>query len=145
CVPRYGNRLPGAVWPRLIRARGDSLLTELAHVPILLVGHVPERDRVLRFEIVAGKGVRMEKPITHDQCSFGRLRPKLMHHHIFRMHRQEHVREDRIIKNALRAFFIFLVLACRAVAERRRVIMLNLFLPPSIRSMSMSMSMSTRT
>src|SRR4029078_5461821 len=50
-VPRGGNALPWRVRARLVRARGNALLAQLAHVPVLLVRHVPELNRVLGFEI----------------------------------------------------------------------------------------------
>src|ERR1700736_2594550 len=65
-VPRRRNFLPRRIRPRLIRARRDPLLTQLAHVPILFVRHVPEFNRVLRFEILSGERVRMKKPVAHD-------------------------------------------------------------------------------
>src|SRR5437773_9077601 len=101
-VPDRRNTLPRRVRSRLIRARGNTLLTQLAHVPILFVGHVPKLNRVLRPEIFSTERVWMKKPIAHNQRSLWRLRPELMHHHVFGMQAEQHVREDRIIKNLLK-------------------------------------------
>ena len=112
-IPRGWNFLPRRIWPRFIRARRDSLLAQLAHVPILFVRHVPELNRVLRFEVFSGECVRMKKPVAHNQGSFRRLRPELMHHHVFGVQREQHVRKDRIVKNNL-------VLMIRSATGRTR-------------------------
>src|SRR6266496_5078185 len=67
-VPCRGDALTRRVRPRHIRARGNALLAQFAHVPVLLVYHVPEFDCVVRFEILALKRLWMKKPITEDQC-----------------------------------------------------------------------------
>src|SRR5437764_215064 len=82
-------------------------------MPILFVGHVPEFDRVVRFEIFSTERVRMKKPVAHDQRPLRRPRPELMHHHVFRMQTEQHIWEDRIIKNNL-------VLMVRSASGRTR-------------------------
>src|SRR5438094_946075 len=82
-VPCRRNTFARRVRPRFIRARRDSLLAKLAYVPILFVRHVPKFDRVLWLEISSVDRVRMKEPVADDQCSPRRLRPELMHHHVF--------------------------------------------------------------
>src|SRR5205823_13294426 len=67
---------------RRVCARRNSLLTQFANVPVLFVRHVPEFDRVLRFEIVLLEGVRMKKPIADNPCSLWRLRPEIGRAHV---------------------------------------------------------------
>src|SRR5206468_11912962 len=100
-VPGRRNTFPRRVRSRLIRARGNTLLTQLAHVPILFVSHVPKLNRVLRPEIFSAERVWMKKPIAHNQRPLWRVRPELMHHHVFGMQAEQHIREDRIIEDLL--------------------------------------------
>src|SRR5262249_55489154 len=101
-VPCSRDRFARRIRSRHIRARRDSLLTQLAHVPVLFVGQVPELDRVRWFEMFSAERVWMKKPIAHDQRFVRRLGPKLVHHHVFGMQAEKHVREDRIIEYALK-------------------------------------------
>src|SRR5947208_16644329 len=96
-VPDRRNTFPRRVRSRLIRARGNTLLTQLAHVPILFVAHVPKLNRVLRPEIFSAERVWMKKPIADNKRTLWRLRPELMHHYIFVMQAEPHVREEQII------------------------------------------------
>src|SRR6267154_4797037 len=75
-IPRCWNTLASRVRPRLIRARGNALLTQLAHVPVLLVNQVPELNGIFRIKIPALECFRIKEPIAEDQCSFRRLRFK---------------------------------------------------------------------
>ena len=59
-VPRRRNTFARTIRPRLIHTRRDSLLAQLADVPILCVRHVPEFDRVIGFEIGSIERVRMK-------------------------------------------------------------------------------------
>src|SRR5438105_6770137 len=79
-IPSCGYRLPRRIRPRLIRARGDSLLAQLADVPVLFVGHIPKLDRVLGIEVFSLERIRMKKPVANDQRSLGRSEPELMQH-----------------------------------------------------------------
>src|SRR5204862_6862188 len=63
-IPSRRDTFPRRIGPRLIRARRDALLAQLTHVPVLLVRHVPEFDRVVRVKVGALESLRMEKPIT---------------------------------------------------------------------------------
>src|SRR5437773_10273700 len=97
-VPDRRNTFPRRVRSRLIRARGNTLLTQLAYVPILFVGHVPKLNRVLRPEIFSAERVWMKKPIAHNQRPLWRLRPELMHHHVLGMQAEQRSEERRVGK-----------------------------------------------
>src|SRR4051794_15563545 len=79
-------------------------------MPVLSVGYIPELNRVLWVEIFSAECVRMKKPVAHDQCSVGRLRPELMHHHVFGMQTEQHVRKNRIIKHSMLSIVLMLVI-----------------------------------
>src|SRR6266700_6013706 len=98
-IPCRRDTFPRRIGSRLIRARRDALLAQLAHVPVLFVRHVPEFDRVVWMKIGTLESLRMEKPITKDARPFRRLRPELMHHDIIWMHAEQHVWENGIIEN----------------------------------------------
>src|SRR5438270_6142273 len=87
-VPRCRDTLARRVRPGFVRARGNASLAQLAHVPVLLVYHVPELNGIIRIKFVARVGdpgrFRIKEPIAEDQCSFWRLRFKLMHHSLIR-------------------------------------------------------------
>src|SRR5206468_4869901 len=117
-VPGRRNTFPRRVRSRLIRARGNTLLTQLAHVPILFVSHVPKLNRVLRPEIFSAERVWMKKPIAHNQRPLWRLRPELMHHHIIGMQTQQHVRKDRVIKHSVFRFLSLFLFVCDSQGAR---------------------------
>src|SRR5256885_13544278 len=48
-VPRRRNTFARRVRSRLVCARGNTLLAQLAHMPILFVCHVPELNGVVGF------------------------------------------------------------------------------------------------
>src|SRR5262249_828670 len=68
-------------------------------MPVLSVHHVPELDGVIWVKITVRERFRVEKPIAQDQCTIGRLRPKLMHHGVIWMQTQQHVWVNRVIEN----------------------------------------------
>ena len=51
-----------------MRTRGNPLLAQLAHAPILPVGHIPEFHRVVRMKVGAPERVRMEEPSGMNAC-----------------------------------------------------------------------------
>src|SRR4029453_122484 len=67
-VPCRRDALARRVRPRFIRARGDALLAQLAHAPVLFVDRVPKLNRIVRFKIAPFECFRIEQPITEDQC-----------------------------------------------------------------------------
>src|SRR5205085_10789183 len=100
-VPGCRNTFSRGEGPRLICARGDSLLTQLADVPILSIRRVPEFDCIVRIELLAPGSIRMKKPVAHNERPLRRLWPKLMYHDVFRVQAQQHVRKNRVIQYAL--------------------------------------------
>src|SRR5437763_807895 len=79
-IPRRRNAFSRRIRTRLIRAGDNPLLAQLAHAPILAIGHIPKFDGVIRMKVCAPEGIRMKKPIANDEHTFRRLRPELMHH-----------------------------------------------------------------
>src|ERR671918_752540 len=67
-----------------------------------------------------------------------------MHHYVIRMQTQQHVRKNGVVKHSILSPVLMLLLACRAGAPRRRVIVIVLALLPSIMSRSTIMNMSMR-
>src|SRR5262249_21735915 len=65
-VPRCRDTLARRVRPGFIRAGGDALLAQLAHVPVLSVDRVPKLNRIIGFKIAAFERFRIEQPITED-------------------------------------------------------------------------------
>src|SRR5436309_3425460 len=84
-IPRCRDTLASRVRPGLIRTRGNALLAQLAHMPVLLVDHIPEPNGVIRIKIAALERLRIKEPVAEDQCSLRRLRFKSVHHHVIRM------------------------------------------------------------
>src|SRR6266496_4422475 len=72
-IPCRRNTFPRRVRTRLIRARGNTLLAQFAHMPVLPVYHVPKLNGIIRIKIAALERLRMEKPIAKKQCPFRRL------------------------------------------------------------------------
>src|SRR5437660_11723908 len=65
-VPRCRDTLTCRVRPGFIRARGNASLAQLAHVPVLLVDHVPELNGIIGIEIVPAERFRIKEPIAED-------------------------------------------------------------------------------
>src|SRR6185369_7662586 len=73
-IPRGHNTLARRIRTRSICARGNALLAQLAHVPILAIGHVPKFDGVVRVKVGAAESMGMKEPIAKDNHTFRRLR-----------------------------------------------------------------------
>src|SRR5438552_8406687 len=119
-IPRRRDAFPGRVGAGLIGARRNALLTQLAHVPVLPIYHVPEFDRVLRPEVLPLKSLGVEKPIAQDQRPRWRLWLQLMYHHVVRMQTQQHVWKNGIIKNEAEIFVAEISHRQRACAAAHR-------------------------
>ena len=66
-------------------------LLELAHVPVLAVGHVPELDRLLGIEAVQRDRVGLEQPVADDGRATGAERHEPVDEQVVRVDRQEGV------------------------------------------------------
>src|SRR5438045_9770817 len=92
-IPSRRNTLARTIWAGLVSTRRDSLLAQLANVPVLLVGYVPEFDRIvgIKFGLSASdlERIRMKQPVANDQSALRRLRPELVHHDVFRMQTEQ--------------------------------------------------------
>ena len=93
--------LLGRVAARRIATCAHPLLRQLAHVPVLLVDHVPEVDRVGRVEVVARDRAALEEPLAGDVGLARRARPQGVEHHVVGMQRDERVREQGEVENRL--------------------------------------------
>src|SRR5689334_8384315 len=65
-IPRCRDGLARRIGARFISARRNALLTQLAHMPILLIYHVPKDDGIIRIKITSVERLGMEEPITQD-------------------------------------------------------------------------------
>ena len=57
-------------------------MAQLADVPILAVGLIPEPDRVVGIEPRLTEGVRVEQPFACDVGAVGSLRPQGVEHDV---------------------------------------------------------------
>src|SRR2546430_15140944 len=92
-------------------------------MPILAISHIPEFNGILRTKVTTAKCIGMKEPIALDDGSVRTLRPELMHHHIIRVHAQQHIRKNGIIEYPpmIFAFDVTHRQCARVRSEERRV------------------------
>ena len=97
----------------------------LADVPVLAVRHVPELDRIARDRSPARRACRDGRATRRRSASGPAQRPERVHHHVVGVEAQQHVREDRVIVDALRSSAgrspTGVRTACRSSQRRRAV------------------------
>ena len=94
-------RLDRRVAARGERPRARPRLLQLADLPVLPVGQVPELDRVARVEIRLRHRLGREVPLAGHQRPPRRLRPDHVGHQVVRVQAEEQVRPDHEVVDPL--------------------------------------------
>ena len=93
-------------------------------MPVLAVGAIPERDRVLGTGRGRRHGLRREEPLAHDPRAVGRDRRERVPHDVVREQGEEQVGEDGIVVDASAVLFgqhADRLRACRPATQRQAV------------------------